>query len=54
MVVGGVVVDVVGEGVVVTFSVVLRMVVLSGVVLGSSLDVTDFRVDWRTDSGGKE
>lgn len=33
---GGGVVD--GEGVVVAFSVVLRLVVISGVVLGSSLD----------------
>lgn len=51
MVVGGVVV---GERVVVTFSVVLGLVVISGILLGCSLVVTDFGVDWRSDSGGKE
>lgn len=44
---GGVVVgDVVGRGVVVTFSVVLGMVVLSGVELGSSLVVAGSGVDF--------
>ena len=44
---------VVGEGVVVAFSVVLGLVVISGVVLGG-LVVVGFGVDSLSNSGGKE